>query len=76
MAKVAQCAACNREHQANAHECFLVQHAHDIEQLRSKGLRYQDAFTKLRGYGYEIFVNFCIFALIFIHIHYGVGNSV
>ena len=48
VAEVPQCGGCNGEHRANSRECPMVQHAHDIEQLRSAGLSYQDA---LRVYG-------------------------
>ena len=51
VAEVPQCAGCNGEHRANSRECPLVQHAHDIEQLRSRGLSYQDALTKLKEPG-------------------------
>ena len=51
MAEVPQCPGCNGEHQANSCECPLVQHAHDIEQLRSEGLSYLDALTKLKEPG-------------------------
>ena len=43
-----RCAGCKGEHQANSRECPLVQHAHEVERLRSRGLSYREAVIKLK----------------------------
>ena len=47
-AETLRCAGCKSEHRANSRECPLVQHAHEVEQLRSRGLSYREAVIKLK----------------------------
>ena len=47
-AETLRCAGCKGEHWANSWECPLVQHALEIERLRSKGLSYREALIKLK----------------------------
>ena len=48
VAETLRCAGCKGEHQANSRECPLVQHAHEVERLRSRGLSYREAVIKLK----------------------------
>ena len=75
VAEVPQCAGCNGEHRANSRECPLVQHAHDIEKLRSEGLSYQDPLTKLRG-SYRQVIRGSSFFLMSFKNRYSIGNNV
>ena len=47
-AETLRCAGCKGAHRANTRECPLVQHAHEVEWLRSRGLSYREAVIKLK----------------------------
>ena len=48
-AETLRCTGCKGEHRANLYEYTLVQHAHDVDWLRSRGLSYREAVIKLKG---------------------------